>query len=253
MIEFQNVSAGYEKSPILSGVSLCLKPGAVTVILGPNGCGKSTLLKSLVGLSQVSAGEIFLDGMPLRTFSSADTAKKIAYLPQSRRVPDITVERLVLHGRFPHLSYPRKYRKQDYAIAEEAMRQVGIADLAQMPMTRLSGGTRQKVYLAMALAQDAPTIILDEPTTYLDIAHQLQVMELGRELARQGKAVVMVLHDLDLAMQYSDHLVLFERGTLIAQGTAEDLYCAGHLQKVFGVKIYQVPTPCGLRYFCAHM
>ncbi len=252
MIEFRNFSAGYDRTPVLHGVNLCIKPGAVTIILGPNGCGKSTLLKGLVGLSQTYEGEILLDGTPISRFSSAEVAQKVAYLPQSRRIPDITARRLVLHGRFPHLSYPRKYRKEDYAIADAAMERVGIAELADMPMSRLSGGTRQKVYLAMALAQDTPTIALDEPTTYLDISHQLQVMELCRKLARQGKTVVMVLHDMDLAMQYGDHLALFDRGILLDQGTPEALYASGNLQKVFDVQMYQVPTPCGLRYFCVH-
>lgn len=252
MIEFRNLSAGYDHTPVLRGVNLALKPGAVTVILGPNGCGKSTLLKTLMGLSSISEGEILLDGTPIRRFSPAEVAKKVAYLPQSRRIPDITVRRLVLHGRFPHLSYPRKYRKEDYAIADEAMERVGITEFADFPMAKLSGGTRQKVYLAMALAQNTPTIILDEPTTYLDISHQLQVMALCRELARQGKAVGMVLHDLDLAMQYGDHLALFDHGVLVDQDTPEALFASGNLQKVFDVQMYQVPTPCGLRYFCVH-
>ncbi len=252
MIEFQNVSAGYEKKAVLSGVNLTILPGKVTVILGPNGCGKSTLLKSLVGLSDVYGGQILLDGAPISVMSPREAAQQIAYLPQSRRIPDITVRRLVLHGRFPHLSYPRKYRKQDFEIADRAMAQVGVAELADESMARLSGGTRQKVYLAMALCQDTPTIALDEPTTYLDIGHQLQVMELCRELARQGKAVVTVLHDLDLAMQYGDRLALFDRGQLVEQGSPEALFASGKLQKVFDIQMYQVPTPRGMRYFCTH-
>ena len=250
MIEFQNLCAGYDRTPVLSGISLRIEPGTFTVILGPNGCGKSTLLKSLVGLSDVYAGQILLEGRPLSDFSGAETAKRIAYLPQSRRVPDITVQRLVLHGRFPHLRYPRKYRRQDFEIARAAMERVGIAQLADQSLARLSGGTRQKVYIAMALAQDTPVITLDEPTTYLDIGHQLQVMELCRELARQGKAVAAVLHDLDLAMQYGDRMALLDRGHLVDQGSPEELYRSGNLQRVFGVQMARVPTDHGPRYFC---
>ena len=250
MLEFREFSAGYEKKPVLSDVNLEILPGKVTAILGPNGSGKSTLLKALIGLSEPRGGRILLDGTALSELPAPEVAKRIAYLPQSRRVPDITVRRLVLHGRFPHLSYPRKYRREDLEIARAAMERVGVAELAEEPLARLSGGTRQKVYLAMALAQDTPVIALDEPTTYLDIGHQLQVMELCQELARQGKTVLAVLHDLDLAMQYGDHLALFDHGKLADQGTPEAIYESGVLQQVFGVQMLPADTPLGRRYFC---
>lgn len=250
MIEFSHLCAGYDRKTVLRDVSFSLPDGEVTVILGPNGSGKSTLLKTILGLSEVCGGRILLDGVPREALSPAEIARKAAYLPQSRRIPDITVRRLVLHGRFPHLGFPRKYRKQDYEIADAALRRVGIADLAELPMARLSGGTRQKVYIAMALAQDTPAILLDEPTTYLDISHQLQVMELCRELADSGKAVGMVLHDLDLAMQYADRLVLFEQGRLAGCGTPEELWESGLLDRVFDITVTRVPTGAGPRYFC---
>ena len=250
MIEFRKVCAGYDRQTVLRDVDLTIPAGQVTAILGPNGSGKSTLLKAVVGLSELSGGEILLDGVPKSRYSTTEAARKVAYLPQSRRIPDISVKRLVLHGRFPHLGFPRKYRKEDDEIAMAALEKVGIADLADAPMARLSGGTRQKAYIAMALAQDTPAILLDEPTTYLDISHQLQVMELCRELAGSGKAVGVVLHDLDLAMQYADRLALFQRGTLAGCGTPEALFACGKLEQVFDVGICQVPTPGGLRYFC---
>ena len=252
MIEFSHLRAGYDAETVLEDVSLRLEPGAVTVILGPNGCGKSTLLKTLVGLSRIQGGELLLDGVSIAALSPAEIARKVAYLPQSRRIPDISAGRLVLHGRFPHLSFPRRYRPQDYAIARAAMEAVGIPELADESMQRLSGGTRQKVYLAMALAQDTPTIVLDEPTTYLDISHQLTVMELCRELARQGKAVGMVLHDLDLAMQYGDRLVLMDHGRIAGQGAPEALFETGAIQRVFDVQMHRVCTEQGPRYFCTH-
>lgn len=250
MIELRDLSAGYGGETVIQSVELAFEPGKITVLLGPNGCGKSTLLKSIVGLSQVTGGQILVGGRSHTDVPSSELARHVAYLPQGRRVPDITVGRMVLHGRFPYLSYPRRYRREDYAAAQAAMEQVGIGSLGEQPLAKLSGGTRQKVYIAMALAQDTPTILLDEPTTYLDISHQLQLMALCRELADRGKAVVPVLHDLPLALEYADTLALLSRGRLIASGTPEEVFRSGALEEVFDVRLHAVDTPCGVRYFC---
>ena len=251
MIELHNLTVGYGGVPVLHDVSLAFPQGEITVLLGPNGCGKSTLLKAIPGLSQRLGGGITLDGRPIDDFTSAELARKAAYLPQTRRVPDMTVERLVLHGRFPYLSYPRRYRKEDHRIAREAMAQVGITQYAHTPLTKLSGGTRQKAYIAMALAQDTDTVLLDEPNAYLDIAHQLQLMTLCRALADRGKAVVLVLHDLNLAMEHADRLAVLSGGHMIALGDPETVFESGALERAFAVAVRRTRTPDGWQYHCS--
>ena len=195
MIELKHLQAGYPGRPVLEDVCLDFRPGEVFAVLGPNGCGKSTLLRTSNGLLAPTGGDILVDGVPLEKLSSKQVAQKIAYLPQSRSIPSITARRMVLHGRFPYLSYPRRYGQKDHETVRKALERVGASDLASRPLPELSGGQRQKVYLAMALAQDTRTILMDEPTTYLDISCQLEVMALARRLAEEGRAVVMVLHD----------------------------------------------------------
>ena len=172
MVEVRNITVGYPGKTVLKNVSLAIPKGQLTVLLGPNGCGKSTLLKSLCGILTPENGQVLYDGEDLLLLPQQQLAQKIAYLSQGRQIPDITVRRLVLHGRFPYLGYPRRYRREDYACADLAMAQLGITDLADVPVQNLSGGQRQKVYIAMVLAQDTPIALLDEPTTYLDIVHQ---------------------------------------------------------------------------------
>ena len=189
-------------------------------MVGPNGCGKSTLLKVLAGILP-GQGELQLQGQNLNHLSSRQRAQKIAYLPQNRPVPEITAGRLVLHGRFPYLSYPRRYRREDNAAAEAAM----------------------------ALAQETAVVLLDEPNTYLDIAHQLQLMTLARLLAAEGKAVVLVLHDLAMALETADHLAVMENGTLLCQGDAETVFASGALRQAFGVAVNRIQTMDGWRYY----
>lgn len=250
MIELKNLTVGYEGRAVLRDISLEFPQGQITAFLGPNGCGKSTLLKSILGLSQRLEGEILVEDKPIGAFDSAALARRVAYLPQSRRVPDMTVERLVLHGRFPYLSYPRRYRKEDYAIAQNAIAQVCLTEYAHSPLSKLSGGTRQKAYIAMALAQDTGAVLLDEPNAYLDIAHQLQLMELCRDLASRGKAVVLVLHDLNLALEYADRIALLSGGQLLARGDPETIYESGALEKAFGVEVCRFRTSQGWHYAC---
>lgn len=250
MIELNNLHAGYPGRDVLRGIDLAFKPGRVTILLGPNGCGKSTLLRAACGLLPVSGGEVLLDGLPLGQYSSRQTAQKVAYLPQSRSVPNITARRMVLHGRFPYLSYPRRYRREDYAAADRALEQVDALDIARRPVTELSGGQRQKVYLAMALAQDAETILMDEPTTYLDVRHQMEVMALVRKLAEQGKAVVVVLHDLCLAMETADEIAVLQDGQVRQAGTPEAIHASGVLADVMGIALDRIQTESGWRYVC---
>ena len=248
MLEIRDLTAGYPGQSVLSYVNLSVPKGKVTVIAGPNGCGKSTLLKALAGVLP-SVGVVTLDGENISGLPPREQARKVAYLPQNRPVPEITAERLVLHGRFPYLSYPRRYRAEDYRIARDAMERLGISQLAERSLSTLSGGQRQKVYVAMALAQDTPLVLLDEPTTFLDIAYQLQLMSLARLLAGEGKTVVLVLHDLAMALERADHLVVMSDGAIAAQGDGETVFASGCLSKVFGVEVRQVHTPDGWKYY----
>ena len=250
MLEIKNLYSGYGGREVLHDVSLTAQAGEVTVIVGPNGCGKSTLLKTICGIQPVTAGQVLLDGEKLFALPRNLLAQKTAYLAQSRQVPDITVERLVLHGRFPYLGYPRRYRKEDYAIADAAMKTMGVAELADELVQNLSGGQRQKVYIAMALVQDTPVILLDEPTTYLDISHQLQLMQQARMLAAQGKTVVMIIHDFPHAFQTADHMILMRDGKIVADGTPEQIYASGMISSVFGVRLCRTGTEGGWRYYC---
>jgi len=249
MIELKGLEAGYPGRPVLEGIDLGFRPGEVLAILGPNGCGKSTLLRTANGLLPHSGGEVLLDGVPIQRLTAREAAQKVAYLPQSRPVPNITAQRMVLHGRFPYLSYPRRYRAEDYEMVQKALGWAGGTELADRPLTELSGGQRQKIYLAMALAQDTATILMDEPTTYLDVSCQLEVMALARRLAGEGKAVVLVLHDLCLALQFAHRAALLQDGRVLQAGTPEEVYQNGALERVMGVALGRVKTEKGFRYF----
>lgn len=250
MIELKHLTVGYGGKTVLRDVSLAFPPGRVTVLLGPNGCGKSTLMKTALGLLSRQSGEILYDGVDLDRLTTRQVACKAAYLAQSREIPSITVRRMVLHGRFPYLGYPRRYRAEDYKAAAKALEWAGAADLADRPVQELSGGQRQKVYLAMALAQDTETIFMDEPTTYLDVRHQLEVMSVSRRLADMGRAVVLVLHDLSLALREADRLAVLADGALCQVGTPEEVFGGGELDRVFGVAVRRVRTESGWLYYC---
>ena len=249
MIDLINISAGYPGQPVLQDLSLHCPTGKITVLAGPNGCGKSTLLKAIAGLLPLESGNVLLDGTDAAALTARQRAQQVAYLCQSRHVPDINVERLVLHGRFPHLSYPRHYSSEDHRIAWEAMEAMGLSDLAKRPLASLSGGMRQRVYIAMALAQNTPCILFDEPTTFLDIAHQIQTMELAQQLCASGKTVVMVLHDIPLALRTAHNMALVHEGRVVTSGTAEDVLFSGALPEVFGVDVGRFYAPSGWQYY----
>lgn len=237
MIELKNLSGGYGQFEAVRDVSLSLQNGQITAVIGPNGCGKSTLLKLCCGQLRPSGGEILADGKPFSALPRTDIARKIALLPQSRAVPDIPVEALVLHGRFPWLDYPRIYKAEDKAIAENAMKRMGILEKKHKLLARLSGGERQKAYLAMVLAQNAGHVFLDEPTTYLDIAHQLELIRLLTELRQEGKCVVAVLHDLGMALDVADCVAVMKDGRLLAAGTPKQVIASGAIEEAFGVRL----------------
>lgn len=250
MIEIRNLSAGYRGKPVLNQVSLDFKEGEVLVLLGPNGCGKSTLLKTVLGLTEKSSGIVLYDGEEMENLSRRQIAQKAAFLTQSRTTPVITALRMVLHGRFPYLSYPRRYGKTDYELAYRALERVGAKQYAGEYVSELSGGQRQGVYLAMALAQDTKTILMDEPTTYLDIEHQLGVMNTARKLAQEGKAVVLVLHDIALALRLADRIAVMDRGHLIACGTPKAIEESRVIDRVFHVRLFASDTQHGRQYYC---
>lgn len=245
MMELRNMTAGYGNEPVLNDVSLTIPRGMVTVLVGPNGCGKSTLLRVAARLMEPEQGELLLDGQQAKGLSQKEFARNVALLPQSRGVPEITVGALVLHGRFPYLGYPRCYSRKDREMAKSAMERVGISHLEHALVSQLSGGQRQKAYLAMALAQDTPFLLLDEPTTFLDIGHQLELTALARELAGQGKGVVMVLHDLNLALTCAQQVAVLEGGRLMQVGTPEEVCDSGVLSRVFGVELHRVALENG--------
>ena len=237
MIEMRNVTAGYGEHTILKDVSLTLEKGILTSVIGVNGCGKSTLLKTTLGMLPVNSGEIMIDGQNITAMNRNAIAKKVAYLSQGRNTPDMTVQQMVLHGRFPYLSYPRRYTKQDCEIASAAMAHMGISDLAHKTLSALSGGMRQNAYIAMALAQGTEYVLLDEPTTYLDIAHQLSLMKTLRKLADDGKGIVTVMHDIQMAFTFSDRIVLLHEGRILCNDTPRKVCEQKVVDRIMGISI----------------
>lgn len=250
MIQLRNLTAGYGGSPVVDGVTLDFPPGQVLALIGPNGSGKSTLLKAALGLLPAMGGQVLYDGMDITALTRRQVAQKAAFLAQSRPQSSILALRMVLHGRFPYLSYPRRYGKEDYAAARRAMDATGTRSYENTNVSRLSGGQRQGVYLAMALAQDTGTILMDEPTTYLDIGRQLRTMQTARDLAREGRAVVLVLHDIPMALRGADRVAVLNGGKLLHCGGPEEVYASGVLDRVFGVAFHRADTPHGPQYYC---
>ena len=248
MIELRHIAAGYGKQQVLKDVTLCLEKGCLTSLIGVNGCGKSTLLKAVLGMVPLQSGEILMDNRNIHEMPRNSLARKLAYLSQGRNTPDMTVEQIVLHGRFPYLSYPRRYTKQDYEIAFSAMEQMGIADLARKPLPALSGGIRQKAYIAMALAQGTEYVLLDEPTTYLDIAHQLELMKSLRKLANEGKGILTVTHDIQMALAFSHRIILLNDGLVFDNGTPEELFRRKSIDRIMGISLEQWEAGYSYRY-----
>lgn len=249
MVEMKNVCAGYGKAEILHGVSLRAEKGEITTLIGANGSGKSTLLRVLLGFLPLTGGEISVDGSSLKGLSRGALARKIAYLPQGKNIPDISAGRMVLHGRFPYLRYPRRYGAADLRIAQEAMEQMGIAEYADRPMAELSGGMRQKVYIAMALAQQAEIIVMDEPTTYLDIGQQLKFAKMMKQLSENGKTIILVLHDVLLALKLSDRIAALGEGKILQWGTPQELLQSDVIRELYDVTVKSHRTEAGIQYF----
>ena len=244
----RGVTVGYGARPVIDGLDVSVPPGVITTIIGPNGCGKSTLLRTLSRLLKPTGGTVVLDGEDIGTLRTRDVAKKLGLLPQAPVAPDgLTVSDLVARGRHPHQSWLRQWSSDDADVVRRALAMTGVADLADRPVDSLSGGQRQRVWISMTLAQGTDLLLLDEPTTYLDLAHAVDVLDLVDDLHESGRTVVMVLHDLNLATRYSDHLVVMRDGAVHAHGHPPEVVTADQLHEAFGLRARVIDDPVGDR------
>ena len=236
MIEVERLSFAYDGTPVLQDVSLLAPDGAITALIGPNGSGKSTLLRAMARLLPVAQGVVRVDGRAQSEYGQRAFARMLSFLPQSRTVPAISVASLVAHGRFPHTGFSHRLSKADTAAVERALEATGLSAYARRDLRTLSGGERQKAYLAMLIAQEAQNVLLDEPTTYLDVAHQLELCDVLRGLRDAGRCVVVVLHDIAQALWLCDRVALIHEGRLRFTGAPSDdaLLCA--VERAFGVR-----------------
>nr|WP_222865555.1 MULTISPECIES: ABC transporter ATP-binding protein [Corynebacterium] len=241
----QSLTSGYGEKPIVKDLTLSFEAGKITSIVGPNGCGKSTFLRTLARLIRPSAGSVELDGKELGSYSSRELAKRLGLLPQTPIAPDgITVADLVGRGRTPYQGILGRWSSADYDIVAEAMEATRVADLAGRCVEELSGGQRQRVWIAMALAQQTDVLLLDEPTTYLDLKHQLEVLDLLTDLnQRRGTTIIMVLHDLNLAARYSDVLVAMRDGRLHSAGAPVDVLTQELTREAFDLESLIITDP----------
>ncbi|MEV0783793.1 ABC transporter ATP-binding protein [Streptomyces sp. NPDC050423] len=242
----EDLTLSYEQRTVVSSLGVEIPDRSFTVIIGPNACGKSTLLKALARMLKPRSGQVYLDGAGIATYRSREVARRLGLLPQSSTAPGgITVGDLVARGRYPHQGMLKQWSADDEAAVLEAMRQTGVLDLADRPVDDLSGGQRQRVWLSMVLAQQTPILLLDEPTTFLDIAHQVEVLDLCADLhARKGHTVVAVLHDLNQACRYATHLIVMRPGgTIAAEGAPATVMTAALVEDVFGLPCRIIDDP----------
>jgi iron complex transport system ATP-binding protein len=234
-LQARALSAGYDAVPVLDGVDLSIPDGRITALVGPNGCGKSTLLKTLARILRPSGGAALLDGRDVFSSNTREVAAKLGLLPQGPVTPEgLTVRELVSQGRFPHQSLIRQWTRADETAVNCAMATADIADFADRPVDSLSGGQRQRCWIAMVLAQETNLILLDEPTTFLDLKVQVDLMNLLTQLAHdEGRTLVIVLHELNLAAAYADYLVMMKEGRIVAHGAVADIFDVETLKSVF--------------------
>ncbi len=238
------LTVGYGGDPVLEGVDIDVLDGELTVIVGPNACGKSTLLRALARMLPARAGQVTLDGQPIGTYHPKEVARRLGLLPQTPTAPEgMVVSDLVARGRYPHQNLLKQWSRADEDAVLAAMASADVTDLADRTVDELSGGQRQRVWIAMALAQQTPLLLLDEPTTYLDIAHQVEVLNLARRLHREGRTVVAVLHELHLAFRYATHLVVMRSGRIVAQGDPRQVVTPQLIEEVFDLPCQVVADP----------
>lgn len=234
-LSVQSLSSGYDGKTIVSDVSLVVPTGKMTVLVGPNGSGKSTLLKTMARILSVSSGQVLLDGKDIHTLKSREVAKKLGLLPQGPIAPEgLTVRELVGQGRFPHQGLMRQWTREDEAAVDAAMTTASVDQFADRPVDSLSGGQRQRCWIAMVLAQETDLLLLDEPTTFLDLKVQVDLMELLADLAHtSGRTLVLVLHELSLAAAYADMLVMMKDGEIVSSGAPDAIFTSEKLRQVF--------------------
>jgi len=233
----RKLTLAYDGNVIIQGLDLAIPQGQITTLVGPNGCGKSTLLRGMARLLKPKGGTVYLEGDAIAHLPTKELAKRLGILPQSPSAPEgLTVRELVAQGRYPHQNWLQQWSREDELKVEEAIATTHLHDFANRPLDTLSGGQRQRAWIAMALAQDTDILLLDEPTTYLDLAHQIEVMDLLHDLnTQQGKTVIMVLHDLNQACRYADQIVALHSGVVYAQGKPQAVMTETLVREVFGL------------------
>ncbi|MGV0407815.1 ABC transporter ATP-binding protein [Corynebacterium marquesiae] len=244
-VDASSVTVGYGQRTIIRDLSATFPAGKITTIVGPNGCGKSTLLRAMSGLLNLDTGTVSVDGQNISDMKRKDVARILGMLPQSPVAPEgLLVSDLVARGRHPHQAWFRQWSSTDEDAVFEALKQTGSADLASRTLDELSGGQRQRVWISMVLAQNTDILFLDEPTTYLDLATSVDILELVDSLRQElGRTVVMVLHDLNLAVRYSDYLVIMKEGQVIASGAPAEIITAELLQDAFDLRARVIEDP----------
>ena len=239
------LTLGYDKKIVAENLTVAIPDGELTVIIGPNACGKSTLLRTLSRLVSPLKGQVLLDGNAIAHYATKEVARRLGLLPQSSNAPaGISVSELVARGRYPHQSLFGRWRQEDETAVQQAMQATGVADLAQQQVDTLSGGQRQRVWIAMVLAQQTPLLLLDEPTTWLDIAHQIELLELMQDLNQQyGRTLVVVLHDLNQACRYASHLIAMRDGKIIAEGKPAEIVTPELIEAIYGLRCIIINDP----------
>ncbi|SDI93409.1 iron complex transport system ATP-binding protein [Lentzea albidocapillata subsp. violacea] len=244
----EGVTVGYADRVVLDNLDVAIPTGVITTVIGPNGCGKSTLLRTLSRLLKPRQGTVLLDGGDIARLKTKDVAKRMGLLPQTPIAPEgLTVADLVARGRHPHQSWVRQWSSDDADVVARALHMTGVADLAHRPVDSLSGGQRQRVWISMTLAQGTDLLLLDEPTTYLDLAHAIDVIDLVDDLHEGGCTIVMVLHDLNLAVRYSDNLIVMKSGSIVAQGHPSEVITSELLLDTFGLQAKVIDDPVSER------
>lgn len=245
ILQAEQIVSGYDDKTIVQGIDLVIPSNKISVIIGANACGKSTLLKTMARLIKSTAGKITLDGKPIGKIPPKQLARVLGLLPQSPIVPEgISVADLVGRGRFPHQSLLSGWTKKDYEAVAEAMRIMNITELANRNIDELSGGQRQRVWIAMALAQQTDILFLDEPTTFLDITYQVEILDLLTELNQKyGTTIVMVLHDINLSARYADYIYALKSGKLVAEGEPSEVITSELVKEIFGLDSTVIEDP----------
>lgn len=249
MIELKNVNAGYEGKTILKNVSCLFENGKINIILGRNGSGKSTLLKTCLNMIPLQSGEILIDGLQASTLPSKEMAKHTSALLQNNHAGDLSVFRMVMHGRFCHQTWPRLYNKSDEEIAYNALKSLGISHLEKRFVNELSGGEFQKVLLARCLAQEAKNIFLDEPSTWLDLPMQRELSKILKKLVKQEYCVIMIAHDLIACLELADQIFILDHGQLVFHGSPEEAIKCSILKEVFHVCVESIQIQDKTKYF----